>query len=506
MLQLMSDDPKMKFRPETLAVAHGYDPEFGMWAAKPPIFMTSTFVYPSAQHAKDVHEAFFEGTGPLKGTTNHIYARLGHPGLDFLEKRLAAMDGAEAAAAFSSGMAAHSAIALAFMRPGDSMLHGRPIYGGVDMLYNTVMPGFGTHAAAYLDGTDEHGVRAAAEAAMARGPLKLIIAETPANPTAAIVDLALMVRIADEAGERQGHRPLVVVDNTLLGPFAQRPVDYGVDLILTSLTKYCGGHSDLLAGGITGRKELIDRLRMLRTTWGNHLDPYTSWLVLRSLESVHVRSERAMSNARAVAEFLRDHPKVAGVTYLGFLPEGTPARAVSQLSRFMTGVEIHPGAQLGQGVFIDHGMGVVIGETAVVGDDVTIYHGVTLGGVSLDEGKRHPTVGDGVTIGAGAKVLGNIVVGDGSRIGANSVLVRSVDAGSVVVGVPGQVVSGHATPEAPMPHRTLHVSGDPDPVGRAVKGLLERVEHLERQVGEPVSEAAYRRETDSWVVEEDFSI
>ncbi len=315
-------------RPETLAVAFGYDPEMGMGSVKPPIFMTSTFVYPSAQHAKDVHEAYFDGTGPLVGETNHIYSRLGHPGLDFLEKRLAAIDGAEEAVAFCSGMAAHSSIALAHVRPGDSVLHGRPIYGGVDMLYNSIMPQFGSYAVAYLDGADEAGVRVSAEAAMAKGPLKLIIAETPANPTAAIVDLDLMVRIADEVGARQGHRPLVVVDNTLLGPFAQRPIAHGVDLCMTSLTKYCGGHSDLLAGGVSGRKDLIDQLRMLRTTWGNHLDPYTSWLVLRSLESVAVRTERAMSNAREVAEFLRDHPKVAGVTYLGFLAQGTPQRAV----------------------------------------------------------------------------------------------------------------------------------------------------------------------------------
>ena len=97
---------------------------------------------------------------------------------------------------------------------------------------------------------------------------------------------------------------------------------------MTSLTKYCGGHSDLLAGGVSGRKDLIDHLRMQRTTWGNHLDPYTCWLVLRSLESVAVRTERAMDNARGVAEFLRDHPKVAGVTYLGFLEAGTRARVV----------------------------------------------------------------------------------------------------------------------------------------------------------------------------------
>jgi cystathionine gamma-synthase/methionine-gamma-lyase len=299
-----------------------------MWSAKPPIFMTSTFVYPSAQYAKDVHEAFFDNSGPLKGSTHHIYARLGHPGLDFLETRLAAIDGAEAAAAFASGMAAQSAIALAFMRPGDSMIHGRPIYGGVDMLYNQTLTEFGATAEAYLDGTDEVEVRRAAKAAMARGPLKLIVAETPANPTAAIVDLELMVRLADEIGAEQGHRPLVVVDNTFLGPFAQRPIELGVDLNMTSLTKYCGGHSDLLAGGVTGRAELIEKLRYQRVVWGSHLDPFTSWLLLRSIESVAVRMERAMQNAQKVAEFLVSHPKVAGVTYLGFLKEGTRQREV----------------------------------------------------------------------------------------------------------------------------------------------------------------------------------
>lgn len=315
-------------RPETLAVGFGYDPDTASGAAKPPVYMTSTFVYPSAQNAKDVHEAFFEGTGPMAGKGQHIYARLGHPGLDILEARLAAIDGAEAAVTFCSGMAAHSSIALTFVRPGDSVVYGRPIYGGVDHLYAKVMAQYGTHTATYTDGTDEADVRAAIDTALAKGPLRLIIAEVPANPTAAIIDLALLVRLADEVGARQGERPLVVVDNTLLGPFAQRPIELGVDLNCTSLTKYCGGHSDLLAGGITGSRAAIEPLRVLRTTWGNHLDPYTAWLLLRSLESVHVRTERAMDNARKVAEFLRDHPKVAGITYLGFLPEGSRQRAV----------------------------------------------------------------------------------------------------------------------------------------------------------------------------------
>lgn len=315
-------------RPETLAVAHGYDPAGASGAAKPPIYMASTFVYESAAQAKAVHEAYFDGTGPEADGGRHIYARLGHPNLDMVESRLAAVDGAEAAAAFCSGMATHSAIALSFLKPGETMLHSRPIYGGTDGLYNNFLPGFGVTAFDIVDGCDGGHIRARAAEALAAGPLGLLLIETPANPTAAITDIALVVAIADEIGARTGRRPLVAVDNTLLGPFAQRPIALGADLCMTSLTKYCGGHSDLLAGGVSGRLELVHRLRQLRTTFGSHLDPYTSWLVLRSMESVHVRSERAMANARTVAEYLRDHPKVAGITYLGFLPEASPQRTV----------------------------------------------------------------------------------------------------------------------------------------------------------------------------------
>jgi cystathionine gamma-synthase/methionine-gamma-lyase len=326
----MAGADRGSLRPETLTVSHGYDPAQGMGAAKPPIFLTSTYVYPSAQHAKDTHEAYFEGTGPLAGaeTPTYIYSRLSHPNLDMVEKRLAALDGAEDAAVFCSGMATHTSIALSYLRPGDTALHSRPIYGGTDGLLNTVMADFGVAAFSFTDGADEANIRAAAEAALAKGPLTLIVIETPANPTAAIVDIALVSKIAAEIGVRQGRKPILVVDNTLLGPFMQAPLTEGADLCMTSLTKYCGGHSDLLAGGVSGRKDLIAPLKMLRTSLGNHLDPYTSWLVLRSLETVHLRTERACQNAAILAAFLRDHPKVEGVTYLGFLANGSAARAV----------------------------------------------------------------------------------------------------------------------------------------------------------------------------------
>lgn len=157
------------------------------------------------------------------------------------------------------------------------------------------------------------------------------------------------------------------------------------------------------------------------------------------------------------------------------------ARWLSQLARGLTGIEIHPGAKIGQRVFIDHGMGVVIGETAEVGDDVTLYHGVTLGGTSLNKGKRHPTIGNRVTIGAGAKVLGNITIGDDSRIGANAVVVKSVPENSVVVGVPGQIVK-RAQPHRPSDAPDLNHTALPDVFAAAIRDLLTRVEELEKRV------------------------
>jgi cystathionine gamma-synthase/methionine-gamma-lyase len=262
MLQAMADQDKPKLRPETLAIVSGYDPEGASRSAKPPIYMTATFTYPSAQTAKDVHRAYFDGDGPEAGGQSHIYSRLGHPGLDILEERLAAIDGAEAALAYASGMAAHTAIALAYIRPGESVVFGRPFYSGVDGLFNEIMPQFGSFAAAYTDGCDEANMWAACEAAMAKGPISLLAAESPGNPTAALVDLDLLVKIAGRIEQAQGRRPVVVVDNTLLGPFHQRPFEHGVDLCVTSLTKYCAGHSDLLAGAISGRKDLIDPLKL----------------------------------------------------------------------------------------------------------------------------------------------------------------------------------------------------------------------------------------------------
>jgi serine O-acetyltransferase len=184
-------------------------------------------------------------------------------------------------------------------------------------------------------------------------------------------------------------------------------------------------------------------------------------------------------------------------------------RGVSHLSRFITGIDIHPGARIGPGVFIDHGMGVVIGETAQVGADVTLYHGVTLGGTSLEPGKRHPTVGDRVTVGAGAKILGAITIGEDSRVGANAVVVTPVPANAVVVGVPGQVVARsrrhHPGDRPDLDHTRL-----PDLIGVTLQSLMARVDSLEARAqgkvtAEPSGTPIHRPSSGVWHGE-DFAI
>jgi serine O-acetyltransferase len=168
------------------------------------------------------------------------------------------------------------------------------------------------------------------------------------------------------------------------------------------------------------------------------------------------------------------------------------ARLISQLGRTLTGIEIHPGATIGRRFFIDHGMGVVIGETAEVGDDVLLYQGVTLGGTGKEKGKRHPTLGNHVVVGTGAKVLGNILIGDHVKIGAGSVVVHPVPDHSTVVGIPGRVVRRHGV-EVEDDSEVLEHGKLPDPEGQAIEDLAKRVEQLEAQLRALAGEDAARR-------------
>ncbi|MGC6482887.1 MAG: serine O-acetyltransferase [Synechococcus sp.] len=189
--------------------------------------------------------------------------------------------------------------------------------------------------------------------------------------------------------------------------------------------------------------------------------------------------------ARGALEILLCYPGFQAITahrlshrlWHSQLPLKLPARLLSQLSRSLTGIEIHPGARIGNGVFIDHGMGVVIGETAEVGDHCLLYQGVTLGGTGKECGKRHPTLENNVVVGAGAKVLGALKIGTNTRIGAGSVVVRNVEANCTVVGVPGRVIHQSGVRVNPLAHSAL-----PDTEANVIRNLMERIDQLESQV------------------------
>ena len=317
--------PPKALSKETLAVGYGYDPAGAGGAAKPPIFMTSTFVAPSAAALKAQHALFFDGRQAEAG---YIYARLGHPNLTTLEARVAALDGAEDAACFASGMASIATTLISLLKPGQTILHSEPVYSGTDNFIHNELSRLDICGFGFAEGLDFGAMQAAADRACEKGPVGIIWAESPANPIGSLVDLALVAQLADDLAERQGFRPVVAVDNTFLGPFLQNPLALGADLCMTSLTKYAAGHSDLLAGAISGSAAMLSRLKLTRTLMGTALDAHTSWLVARSIETMALRTERAVVNARKIAAFLAAHPKVRWLSHLEHLPKGGAAEAV----------------------------------------------------------------------------------------------------------------------------------------------------------------------------------
>ena len=316
-------------RPETLMLSYGYDPMLSEGAVKPPVFLTSTFVFGSAEEGRDFFDYTAGRRKPPEGTAaGLVYSRFNHPNSEIVEDRLAVYEGAESCVLFSSGMSAITTTILAFARPGDVILHSQPLYGGTETLISRTMAEFRIGAVGFVDGVSERAVRAAVEQARGKGRISVIMTETPANPTNTLVDIELLARIAAEIGAAQGFKPVLVCDNTLLGPVFQRPLAHGADVSVYSLTKYVGGHSDLIAGAALGSKTTIAPIKALRGSVGTQLDPHSCWMLGRSLETLGLRMERANSNARHVAEYLRDHPKVAKVHYLSFLPEGSTAQSV----------------------------------------------------------------------------------------------------------------------------------------------------------------------------------
>ncbi len=310
----MSDahDPK-RCRPESLMMSYGYRPGWSEGAVKPPVFQTSTFVFESAAQGKEFFSwAYGLAERDPSRPMGLIYSRVNNPDIEILEKRLNLWDSAEGSATFSSGMAAISTTLLALVRPGQTIVFSRPVYGGTDYLLEHILPEMGIATREMPAGAPpEHADRLCREAAEEGRPCSMIFLETPANPTTVLTDIGGMSEVAHR------HGALCAVDNTLLGPLYQHPLEVGADLVLYSATKYLGGHSDLVAGATLGCSSLIDTIKSYRTILGTTLDPHSAWLLLRSLETAKLRMTCARKNAERIVDWLVAHPDIARVYYPG---------------------------------------------------------------------------------------------------------------------------------------------------------------------------------------------
>lgn len=305
--------------PESLMMSYGYEPSWSEGAIKCPIFQTSTFVFKTAEEGKRFFEvAYGLRTQEPDEKMGLIYSRLNNPDLEILENRLCLWDEAEEAAVFESGMSAISTMLLCYLNPGDVLLHSNPLYGGTDHFINHVLTRFGVQVIGFSPNDTCDRIHELIREAGAEKRLKMVYLETPANPTNALIDIACCVDIARHYStpERQ---VLTAVDNTYMGPIWQHPLKHGADLVLYSATKYIGGHSDVIAGACLGSKALMGPVKTLRTFLGSMAGPWTGWLLMRSLETLKVRMEQQALNARHVADYLKAHPKVEKVHYLGHL-------------------------------------------------------------------------------------------------------------------------------------------------------------------------------------------
>ena len=309
-----------ELKPSTLMMGYGYDPVLSEGSLKPPIFLTSTFAFPSAADGK----RHFEGiTGKRPGGADGlVYSRFNAPNQEILEDRLSIWDGAEDALSFSSGMSAICVLLLTYASQGDVIVHSGPLYAATEGFVAKWLSKFGVSYIDFPAGATREEIDAVLEqgktkAAEQGGKVCMVYLESPGNPTNALVDVQAVRAAVDAAGLECP----IAIDNTFLGPLWQRPLEHGADIVVYSLTKYVGGHSDLVAGSIAGSKKWMDPVRMLRNTMGGICDPNTAWMLCRSLETVELRMQRAGENAEKVCAFLAKHPKVEGLGYLGMIKD-----------------------------------------------------------------------------------------------------------------------------------------------------------------------------------------
>ena len=311
-----------KNKPESEMMGSAYDPHLSEGSAKVPIFQTSTFVFKNAEEGKaHFHIAYGLRKKAKDESMSLAYSRINNPNAEIAEDRLKLWDKAEACAIFQSGMAAITTTLLELTRPNTLILHSSPLYGGTDHFIEQVLPKYNIKSM-YFDSFDSiDSIIEKKEKKFPGTEVSLVYIESPANPTNSIVDIKKCKKIADHYSSKE--KVYLAIDNTFMGPIFSQPIDFGADVVLYSATKYIGGHSDLVAGAACGSNEVISRLKTMRVFMGNMASPFTSWLILRSLETLKIRMEKSAENADKIAEVLKKHPKVSKVHFLGLIDKSS---------------------------------------------------------------------------------------------------------------------------------------------------------------------------------------
>jgi methionine-gamma-lyase len=299
-----------RVHPETSSISEGFDPSLSVMAVRPPIYPVSTYSFPTAEVAAHWFEVAL-GKAPARKneSVGLIYARLNNPNAEMFEDALAAIDGgARGALSFTSGMSAITTTLLTLARPGASILYQRPVYGGTDHVLHHLLGEWRVKPVAVREGEWERALARHAK------DLAVVYLETPANPTLRMIDVAAIAAAARRAVP--GRRVPVVVDNTFLGPVFQSPLLYGADVAVYSATKFLGGHSDLVAGALTSPdEELLGRLRGTRAFLGTICEPFTAWMLQRSMATLHLRMIKQSKNASRLVDLLKQHRAVERVHY-----------------------------------------------------------------------------------------------------------------------------------------------------------------------------------------------
>jgi methionine-gamma-lyase len=299
-------------KPETMMMSYGYDPQLSEGSVKPPVFLTSTFAYQTPEEGEESFDIMAgRKPAPQGNVGGLIYSRFNHPNVEIIEDRLSLFEGSERSVICSSGMGAISAILLAYLRPGDVIVQSAPLYGGTETLIRKFLPEFNIQTGEFHDGLDETSMLTSLRDAVKKGRVAMVFVESPANPTNALVDFEALNRVLDIIETETGHRPISVCDNTLMGPVFQQVVPQGIDMAMYSLTKYVGGHSDLVAGAVCGSVEMLRPVRATRGILGLNLDPHTSWMISRSLETLSIRMERSADSGRKVAQWIADNDYIS---------------------------------------------------------------------------------------------------------------------------------------------------------------------------------------------------